>query len=351
MKSKALLAKFVAVILLLPISGYAQFGNILNQLKNAAEKAQQAAQQTQSDGDQKVPVKPQASPPAANTAAQVAGQVAGVNTVKAFRDIWCKSIDSSVSGPIDFKGIKTGDLCQVPDELISAIENKLKRSKQPYEWMTQPKVLKEGGTLAVQNVVAGDKGFFAIALIIDPFKEKVYLGSFTGLICAADATNSLNQNNPFRKALEGKYGSPASAYTEYDQLKAQIDELENQNSNARKQAITVKEAKNARDVDNMLPTLKGMLKAANKEAILSLTWDYEKGNTQRPIGSATIVQARWSQIRDVGGCPVSINDREDYGFMLGVGGTKKISSLEDAIIAQNQANAREMVQKAPAPKF
>jgi len=205
--------------------------------------------------------------------------------------------------------------------------------------------------LAVQNVVAGDKGFFAIALIIDPFKEKVYLGSFTGLICAADATNSLNQNNPFRKALEGKYGSPASAYTEYDQLKAQIDELENQNSNARKQAITVKEAKNARDVDNMLPTLKGMLKAANKEAILSLTWDYEKGNTQRPIGSATIVQARWSQIRDVGGCPVSINDREDYGFMLGVGGTKKISSLEDAIIAQNQANAREMVQKAPAPKF
>lgn len=208
MKSKTLLAKFVAVILLLPISGYAQFGNILNQLKNAAEKAQQAAKQTQSDGDQKVPVKPQASPPAANTAAQVAGQVAGVNTVKAFRDIWCKSIDSSVSGPIDFKGIKTGDLCQVPDELISAIENKLKRSKQPYEWMTQPKVLKEGGTLAVQNVVAGDKGFFAIALIIDPFKEKVYLGSFTGLICAADATNSLNQNNPFRKALEGKYGSP-----------------------------------------------------------------------------------------------------------------------------------------------
>ena len=378
MRKTVLAASMFGVLLsAMPLASQAQFGNLVDRLKGAAEKAQREAQQKkeQAAGDQGSPNNQQAQPagpavvPAPGMPA-LPGAAAGRNPVrnpiqpesvdvsKVFRGIWCKTNDASSNGSFDFKGIKTGDLCNAPDDLIVAIEERLKKSRQPSEWMTQPKVLNEGGTLVVDNVVAGERAFFKIAILIDPFAEKAYLGSFSGLVCAADPTNSLNAENPFRKALESKYGKPASAFTEYDSLKAQIDELEQQNAAARRQAITVREARNARDVDNMLPTLKAALAASDKNAILSLTWDYEKGNTERPLGAATVIQARWNLIRDVGGCKVQYVDRSssgspslDYGFAVGVGGTKQIAVLEKSIAAKNQAKEKEKVQNAPAPKL
>ncbi len=378
MRKTVLAASMFGVLLsAFPLASQAQFGNLMDRLKGAAEKAQREVQQKkeQAGADQASPNNQQAQPAVAPPPGMPAmpampGAAAGRNPMrnpaqpesvdvsKAFRGIWCKATDASSNGSFDFKGIKTGDLCNLPDDLIVAIEERLKKSKQPFEWMTQPKVLNEGGSLIVDNVVAGERAFFKIAILIDPFAEKAYLGSFAGLVCAADPTNSLNADNPFRKALESKYGKPASAFTEYDSLKAQIDELEQQNSAAKRQAITVREARNARDVDNMLPTLKAALAASDKNAILSLTWDYEKGNNERPIGAATVTQARWNLIRDVGGCKVQYVDRAssgspslDYGFAVGVGGTKQIAALERSIAAKNQAKEKEKVQSAPAPKL
>jgi len=279
----------------------------------------------------------------------------GTNTAKKFREIWCKSPNSSISGPVEFKGIRTGDLCLAPDDLIIAIEASLKKSRLPFEWISQPKVLDLAGTLMAENVVAGDKGFFAIAINIDPLSEKAYLASYSGLICAADSTNSLNADNPFRKALESKYGKPASAYSAYDQLKEQIDALENQNSAAKNQAITIREAKNTRDVDNQLPMLKKMLAVSDKKEILLLEWAFEKGNPQRSA-TAQIQQAAWNKIRDVGkGCDVTYEVKgrsgQDYGFAFQVGNDKQMQLIEASINSRTQAKEKAKVLNAPAPKF
>ncbi len=372
MRQKILSVSITSVFLIISNSGYAQFGNLMNQFKDAAEKIQKEVQQqiqstiepVNTSNQQSQAVAPAANIPQPSVSNVVRSPVKNSDQSdssdisKAFRGIWCKTIDTSSSGPFDFKGVKPGDLCQSSDDVIVAIAAKLKKSNQTFEWMTKPKALNEGGVLVVDNVIAGDKAFFKIAILIDPYLEKAYLASFTGLICAADPSNSLNSENPFRNALESKYGKPASAYTEYDSLKAQIDELEQQNSAARRQAITVREAKNTRDVDNMLPMLKGMLGASDKNAILSLTWDYEKGNPERPVGTATVTQARWNLIREVGGCKVQYIDKAssgspslDYGFGLSLMGTKRIVSLENSIIAKNQAKEKEKIQSAPAPKF
>jgi hypothetical protein len=359
----------IALLASLLFSGasHAQFGNLLKDLKGAAEKIQQEAQQqkpsdtapTRTGSQQSKPNTSAMTPPATPINIKVLPNEnpISIDSAKIFRDIWCKSTNSTTSGSIDFKGIKTGDLCNAPDDLITAIEDRLKKSRQPFEWMSQSKILKEGGTLIVKNVKAGEKAFFAIAIIIDPFLEKAYIGSYSGLICAADSTNSLNEDNPFRKALESKYGKPASAFTEYDQLKQQIDALEKDNIAARNKAITIKEAKNARDVDDQLPMLKRLLAASNKKSILSINWDFEKGNSKK-YATAQILQARWNEIREIGGCKVTYVDTAssgqpslDYGFVLGVAGSKEIEQIEEEIISKNRAKEKEKVQSAPAPKF
>jgi len=363
------LLNILFVSLLFSGAAQAQFGNFLKDLKGAAEKVQQELQQQQKQAEPVQPTtgaqqpKPNSTVIAPPALPSEANSLPGpknpntLNSAKSFRDIWCKSTNTSVSGTIDFKGIKTGDLCLAPDDLISAIESTLKTSRQPFEWMTTPKVLQEGGTLIVKNVQQGDSGFFAIAIIIDPFVEKAYIGSFTGLICAADSTNSLNEDNPFRKALESKYGKPSSAVTEYDQLKQQIDALERDNVAAKNKAITVREAKNARDVDDQLPMLKNLLAASNKKSILSMTWEFEKGNAQR-YATAQIIQARWNEIRSIGGCKVTYVDTArsgqpslDYGFAIGITGSKQIEQIEALVQSKNQAKEKEKVQSAPAPKF
>jgi len=191
--------------------------------------------------------------------------------------------------------------------------------------------------------------------LIDPSVEKAYLGSFEALICAADATNSLNTDNPFRKALEGKFGSPASAFTEYEQLKAQIDDLEASINKQKKEAVTVKEAKTARDASNQLPTLKALLAASDKKSILSLTWDYEKGNNKRPFASATISKANPGRLSKVGGCPIKTDQGsrypDPYGFSFDVRGSKGILELGTSVDAKNAARQKEKVQNAPPPKF
>ena len=277
------------------------------------------------------------------------------NVSQSFRSLWCKSIDTTANSPFDFKGIRVGDLCQVPDDVIVSLESRLKKNNQPYEWMTQPKVLNAGISIVTNNLIAGDKTFLLFSIILDPYNEKAYLASFTGLICAAHATNSLNNDNPFRKALENKYGLPASTYTEYEQVKAQIDELEAQNNRATNQAITVREAKNARDVNNMLPALRSMLASSDKNNIISLTWDYEKGNKLRPFGMATVTQANPTDITDAGGCPIKTRQGRDfdqnYGFQVGFTGTQSIQAIGRNIDARNLAKQKEQVQNAPAPKF
>jgi hypothetical protein len=358
-----------------PTIANAQLGNMLNQLKSAAEKIQKETQQqnTSTQNQNNRESQPTPSLPSSenknNTTNQsaiglgeknpirVVTQQASQDVPKIFREIWCKVSNDTVNGPIDFKGIKTGDLCHATDDLIIAIESKLKSSKL-HEWMTIPNSQKEGSVVIANKLVANDKAFFSMAILIDPYTQKSYIASFSGLICAADPSNSLNADNPFRTALQSKYGSPASIHTQYDNLKAQIEDLERLNSNQKKQAITVSEAKNARDTGNLLPTLKASLNSADKNTVLALVWDYEKGNSERPIGAASISQAGVSEIRDVGGCSVKFVDKErygqpklDYGFVLRVAGTKQLSQLEASIDAKNKAQEKEKVQKAPAPKF
>jgi Tfp pilus assembly protein PilF len=281
--------------------------------------------------------------------------------VSAFRSIWCKSIDKSANSPFDFKDIKIGDLCQVPDELIVAIEAKL-RETCPKDlqgcttWMTQPKVrLKSGiGSLTIKNIKVGERAFFAMAISLDPYNEKAYLASFSALLCAADPTNSLNAGNPFRKALENKYGSPAEITTEYDEAKSQIDALEAQTNLARKQTITVQEAKSVREANSLLPSLKALAAVASKDAVLYLKWDYENGNKLRPVGIVLVSKADPIGIADLGGCPVkkSIEGRlRDYGFAIGFTGSKTLVSIFNAVDEKDAEIAKQKIQTAPAPKF
>jgi|GEM_PF-5316931 len=352
----------------------AQIGGFLKDLKSLADKAAQTPAQKQipvpapdfkqpNQEIEKSLTQPtsQIAPASEKNAAPIVSTVNPkitppvINPVPQFRAIWCKSIDPSANGPIDYKGVSVGDLCQAPDDLIATVFDKLKTNKQSFEWMVTPNALKEGTSILVEHIIAGDKTFKLIALIINPFKEKAYIGSFTGLICAADASNNLNAGNPFRKALESKYGVPASAYTEYDQIKAQIDDLEAMVARSKSQAISVREAKDARDADNMLNSLRPMRAAANKNIILSLTWDYEKGNKFRPIGSAVVEQANPNDLRDTGGCPIKTlqgrSFEQNFGFMISVTGSKKISTIAEELDAANRAKQIEKVQSAPAPKF
>lgn len=360
----------------------AQLNDLTKGLKSLADKVKQQSTQKQSESganqsstkqssevDQKPPKNGDSGSEKAashnsaqntNETAQKTPKVGEQSTdpielVKSFRAFWCKSIDTSNSGPIDYKGIKPGDLCQLPDEIIISLEQRLKSEKLPYQWISQPSSMTEGTGIVLKDFRAGDKSFFAFAVIVDPTITKAYLGSFTVLVCAADKTNSLNADNPFRRALEAKYGPPTFAYTEYEDLKAQIDALDADIERQKSQAITVKEAKSARDNGAAVKQLKAMLPASDKKAILSLTWEYDKGNKTRTNYSTTVKRADPGSINMVGGCPVLADlgapHPQPLGFALGVGPTKSIIAIGEAIDAKNSAKEKEKVRNAPAPKL
>lgn len=278
-------------------------------------------------------------------------ELQGAEVVKRFRKIWCKSVDNSVTSKNDFKGIRSGDLCLAPDDLIIAIRDSLRESKFPYTWMTEPKVLTEGGSLAIDNVKAGDKSFFRISLLVDPFKGKAYLAGFSGLICAADPTNSLTPGNPLRKALDDKFGKPSLVYTEYDKIKAQIDDLDQLAQENKKRALTVEEAKKARDLQAIMPNLKAMAATADKNNVLEIYWDLGEKGPKTVFGATAVLSMKWSVIRDAGGCKVQIKDREDYGFALAIYGRPELVTIEEAIAQKNKTLADEKVKSAPAPTF
>jgi hypothetical protein len=267
-----------------------------------------------------------------------------------FRAIWCKSIDKKSMGSFEVKGVTTGDLCATTDDFINALEKAIAKAHNPYEWIRKPKALSAGGLLRVDNIVTENIAMRQVTILIDPFKEKVYLGNFVALVCASDLSNSLDPENPFRRALEGKYGK-GKTISEYDQLKAQYDELNKSFEKAKKSAITVAEAKAARDGAEQIKIVKMMLDNTSKERspITQLYWLY--GIKKHPELGAAISPAKWSEIRDIGGCKLKNKENEDYGFFFNVNGTDAIVDLELEVNRRNSTASKENIEKAPLPEF
>ena len=311
------------------------------------------ANQSQAQKERYVPAAEEKNTVVSTSTATSGNSIPEINLIPQFRAIWCKSIDTSANGPIDYKGVRVGDLCQAPDDLIAALLNIAK----PLLELVTPNAFQEGNVFLIDNLVAGEKIFKRFALMINPYKGKVYIASFSGLICASDSTNNLNEGNPFRKALESKYGTPASVYTEYDQIEAQTGALKAMLAVSKSQAITVQEAKTARDGTNVLNSLKPTQAEANNllKKIKSLTWDYEKGNKFRPINSASILKANPEDLRAKDGCLVKVKQgrgfEQYYGFILNVFGSQAIDRISDEINMEQANRAKQKVQSAPVPKF
>lgn len=267
-----------------------------------------------------------------------------------FRSIWCKSIDKKSMGTFEVKGVRTGDLCATTDDFINALEKTIAKAHNPYEWIRKPKALSEGGLLRVDNIVTENIAMRQVTILIDPFSEKVYLGNFVALVCASDLSNSLDAGNPFRRALETKYGI-GKTISEYDQLKAQYDELNRSFEKAKKNALTVAEAKAARDGAEQIKIVKMMLDNTPKEQspIAQLFWLY--GSKKHPELGAAISPAKWSEIRDLGGCKLKTEKNEDYGFFFNVNGTDAIVNLESEVNKRNSTASKEKIEKAPLPEF
>lgn len=357
MKENIARLMFGMLTLILPLSSHAQLGNLLNNIVNQATKAINESQNTGSDAQNnstpagKSNQTAQRSPDDKSSQTQPQGNLNQTFSVDAFKKAWCTNIDKSVSSPFDYKGVVTGDLCLAPDDLILAIHKRSIEAKEPAEWMTNASLHSDSKVYTYPKVIAGDKKFSKLVILTDSNAKKAYLGSINGLICAADASNSLSEGNSFRTALDAKYGKPSEVVSEYDVLKAQIDDLENRNKSASQNAITVREAKNARDVNAQLPLLKSALAATDKKAITTIIWDFDKSRPIRPYGYGAITRMENTLIRELGGCP--IRDQQDImlGFVFELVASKGLQGVESRVVKQNNTNYENKVKNAPAPKL
>lgn len=285
------------------------------------------------------------------TTASESSNYSSTDTAASFRAAWCKKVDTRTTGKINYRGVGVGDMCLAPDSFIVALKDRMSALKVPVEWFADPKSLTESLSYTISNFVYEDKKILKISIAIDPSSGKVYIGSFTGLLCAADPSNSLDNGNSFRIALETKYGPPSLIQTEYEVLNQQAKELEEVNNQARKKQITVAEAKQIRENESSIETFKQLAKRVDKNLVRTLGWDYEKPNKLRPVGMLQIAQIEWPLMRDVGGCPVKDSNNNDIGFAAQFLATQTMMNIFKES-SKKEAKAIENKQKnAPAPEL
>lgn len=270
-----------------------------------------------------------------------------------FKNNWCKNVDTSATGPFDYKGVSVGDICLLPEALIYSINEKLVNEKYPFNLMHDSKAYlqEKGGLILISNVIAGEMRFIDITLLIDFTSSKIYVGRYGALICAADKTNNLSDGNSFRLALEKKYGKPSLVLTEAEELKAQINALENETNIAKEKMITVDEAKKIRNTEAMIKALRQSLKTSEKQKsqVKALLWDYDIKNPIRPYAETTITPINSNKINDLGGCDIKTEDNNDIGFLVEMAGTYQLKTIGEKIDKLNLEAVRNKQKNAPTP--
>lgn len=253
-----------------------------------------------------------------------------------FKNIWCASTDKSLNGPFDYNGMRPGDLCVQPEEIIdklfidgfAVIDPKSPRISTTVDYFKTKNFLLE-----------------TVEIVYHPSAKKIYITSFDGAICKSDKNNTLNDGNNFRIALQSKYGRPSNQLTSFDVLKAQHDSLKADFDAKRRNAITVGEARNARDAQNQLDVVANLLKNPNlKNNIAQLQWQYS-GEHKRPDNFAGL------SIWETGTFEkLHCNDRnEQYTFSFTAPGglVKRLQEIHsESLKVTNEEN-----KKASVPKF
>ena len=260
-----------------------------------------------------------------------------LNLTKAdFKNIWCSSIDKNLNSPFDYNGMKPGDLCVQPEEII----DKIFIDGFAVVDMKSPRVSTTVDYFKTKNFLLE-----TVEIVYHPSAKKIYLTSFDGAICKSDKNNSLNEGNNFRTALQQKYGKPSNQLTSYDVLKDQHDALKADFDAKRKNAVTVGEAKSARDAQNQLNIVADLLKNPNlKKNIAQLQWQYS-GDHKRQDNLAGL------SIWETGTFEkLHCNDRNDqYTFAFTASGAlvKKLQEIQ----SEGTKISNEENKKSSVPKF
>ena len=190
--------------------------------------------------------------------------------VAKFKSEWCSHIDNDTKGFFTFKDIATGDLCLAPDIIISNI-----LKFQPYqgimknlldlsnEYSLVSFILDSSESERISNK---DYQFKYAELTVLTDIKKIYLSKFTMGVCPEDKTNSLNEGNSFRKAIESKYGKIDGSVSESEVQ----NELVYGGENKRKQII-----QEAQDYDTkaLISLLDAKVKSISKDLVNTLFWD------------------------------------------------------------------------------
>lgn len=260
-------------------------------------------------------------------------------TKSAFKSQWCSTIESQTLGPYDYKGVRPGDICGQPEEFIDILFPDGSITLNP-----------KGLVVAdLDSDVVRTKGFELtfVQLIYSANLKKMYITALKGDICKTNPANSLNPNNSFRSALVSKYGEPDATISAYDVGKAQYDALKKDIDASRNNAVTVQEAKRARDGQVQLESLNNMLKNPNlKNEIAQLNWRY-KGvhNTPNVPFGMLMWEASHNQFQRRY-CK-SLEDQISFHIVSNAGMQKKIEEFNS--ISQKARESENT--KAPVPKF
>ena len=272
---------FALLLALTSSVSFAQFGGLLKDLKTFSDKVQQqqpqqVQQQPQQGQPQQVQQQPQQRQPQQVQQQAQQGQPATDDkgnlrlSLADFKKDWCASIDTETVSLFDYRGVKTGDLCAQPDELIAKIFSNGYR-------LIDPKIaVIETLSDDELRVRAKEIDIYHGTLIVNPSSKKMYLSTFKAAICASDPSFSLSEGNNFRIALQTKYGKPDDSITAYDALSGRYENLKKQASTNRESAITVAEAKRARDNQSLLDSLSQTMKNPElKKQIVQLGWKFK----------------------------------------------------------------------------
>lgn len=271
----------------------------------------------------------------------VAYKASKPTSVADFKGKWCQSIDKSTSSPVEYRGLRTGDGCLLPDEVLVGTLKKLKEFKID--------VMNLQTTIASQleNVDAGELKFPLIKFVFIPKENKFYVGLFDALICPTSELNSLADSNSFRVALEGKYGKPSSVLTEYAKFKAQVDATERMIADQKKKIVTVGDAKSVREGEQQVNTLKNMLSGMDQKTPAQLNWEYDSKN--RVQDETGLIVAKLNN-NDVSGT-ISCKGNIPSAFMIQIGGTSSLQAVFKRAANDARQNEANKEKNAPTPKF
>ncbi len=197
--------------------------------------------------------------------------IVSTELIAKFKSEWCNHIDNDTKGFFMFKDLATGDLCLAPDIVLSNI-----LKFEPYQGIMKNilDLSNESSLLSFnfddssksERISNKDYQFKYAELTVLTDIKKIYLSKFTMGVCPEDKTNSLNEGNSFRKAIESKYGKIDGSVSESEVQ----NELVYGGENKRKQII-----QEAQDYDTkaLISLLDAKVKSIPKDLVNTLFWD------------------------------------------------------------------------------